>query len=934
MILLELEIENYKQFRGKHVFAPSPTGVIGVIGANGAGKTTLFEAVEWCLYQPSSVRAAEIPPRDGQELRPRVRIRLNSPREGTTYELERKLGKTGAIAEVRQIDDGGQRVLCSGSGAVSKFVASRLIGLPHDAFVATFFTRQKELSFFGSLGKSDRRREVNRLLGLETIRTAQEIIAGERRDKEAVYKGLQQQYEQESGARDFEAERAARNAELAEIDPQITAASTELVKAEKATREADAARSKLVEQRETTLRLQEELATHKGTIATADAAIKTATDELARIDQLELQRPALEQMIAELPTRRSVVAGLESDRDRASQRKSLSDQLDQVRSELDRLAISTRAHLPTVGHRIAEADPLTEIDSFLADTEFLDAAATEQAFHQLKALADDQKLVADLEAKLERYRTGVREIEQQQLALLAQGDPVLAEETASDHLANSLNVIATYKANIESHDRSLADYRLFANGRHEPTTEPICRMCGRPITPEDSDHTRRHAEERIVEIEAEIGRLQADIVKQESRAATLEADIREIRVRADALTTFGERIRNGQRTVAETGQELERVRETLNEQMRALNRTEPVTEAELAAQQDRSAHERAVEQKRAALVQLRGSLATSLERHQSLSAQVAAIGDVDYDPATLAAARAALDEALTAEPRLTSIDQQLARRADHTAVIETATATRTDAQTQVERLEAEIAANPIDEFALEKAGLAVEMAQQQERLIRSQRDAHQRARISIEHAVKAIDTDQKRIEDVARRADEARVEAGDLDRMYKEFDEFDRYASDRVRPPLEDMTTEFVRIITEDKYDSVSIDRNYGIKVWDGELGPYPVEDFSGGERDVIALSARLALSRLIGSQAANPPSFLVLDEVFGSLDRDRRGNVIDLLSSLAGSAESFQQLFVISHVDDVRLSPAFNEVWRVAETDDGGSRLENLNLTQSAEDL
>ncbi len=73
---------------------------------------------------------------------------------------------------------------------------------------------------------------------------------------------------------------------------------------------------------------------------------------------------------------------------------------------------------------------------------------------------------------------------------------------------------------------------------------------------------------------------------------------------------------------------------------------------------------------------------------------------------------------------------------------------------------------------------------------------------------------------------------------------------------------------------------------------------------------------------------------MFGSLDRDRRANVLDLLSSLAGSAESFQQLFVISHVDDVRLSPAFNEVWRVAERDDGSSRLENLNLTQGAEDL
>ena len=35
------------------------------------------------------------------------------------------------------------------------------------------------------------------------------------------------------------------------------------------------------------------------------------------------------------------------------------------------------------------------------------------------------------------------------------------------------------------------------------------------------------------------------------------------------------------------------------------------------------------------------------------------------------------------------------------------------------------------------------------------------------------------------------------------------------------------------------------------------MDQFSGGERDVIALCARLALSRLIGGQAAHPPGFL-----------------------------------------------------------------------------
>ncbi len=254
MILLELEIEDYKQFRGKHVFTPTQNGVIGIIGSNGAGKTTLFEAIEWCLYQPREIKSDEIPPRDAQERKPRVRIRFANPHTGATWEIERTQKKTGASAEIRQIDESGTSIVATGSTTVSNYTATKLIGLEHKAFVATFFTRQKELSFFGALKPTDRRREVGRLLGLETIRNAQELIAEERRAKVATYQGNLAQYQAESGQRDFDADRAARNEELTGVDQQITEISAELIRADSAFKAANAARSELVEQREATLR--------------------------------------------------------------------------------------------------------------------------------------------------------------------------------------------------------------------------------------------------------------------------------------------------------------------------------------------------------------------------------------------------------------------------------------------------------------------------------------------------------------------------------------------------------------------------------------------------------------------------------------------------------------------------------------------------------
>ncbi len=80
----------------------------------------------------------------------------------------------------------------------------------------------------------------------------------------------------------------------------------------------------------------------------------------------------------------------------------------------------------------------------------------------------------------------------------------------------------------------------------------------------------------------------------------------------------------------------------------------------------------------------------------------------------------------------------------------------------------------------------------------------------------------------------------------------------------------------------------------------------------------------MVGSQAASPPGFLVLDEVFGSLDRDRRARLLDLLGTLAGATDHFHQLFVISHVDDVQGSAVFDELWRVVETSEGVSQIMN----------
>ena len=173
MILAAVEIENYKQYAGSHCIDFPEQGMVAITGPNGAGKTTLFEAIEWCLYGPRTIPHASIPPHGGVGAT-RVSVTLQDPHDGRRYVVKRTLRNGVSAAEAYSEDDPGQP-LVQGPRDVSDYVAKQLVGLPHAAFVSTFFTRQKELTLFrrpdpdrspgrggASAGISDRPRRAGR----------------------------------------------------------------------------------------------------------------------------------------------------------------------------------------------------------------------------------------------------------------------------------------------------------------------------------------------------------------------------------------------------------------------------------------------------------------------------------------------------------------------------------------------------------------------------------------------------------------------------------------------------------------------------------------------------------------------------------------------------------------------------------------------------
>ena len=152
--------------------------------------------------------------------------------------------------------------------------------------------------------------------------------------------------------------------------------------------------------------------------------------------------------------------------------------------------------------------------------------------------------------------------------------------------------------------------------------------------------------------------------------------------------------------------------------------------------------------------------------------------------------------------------------------------------------------------------------------------------------------------DRAARAARARALGTEVTRLH----ELDRAFGDlrtelnlQLRPELAERASTFLRDLSSGRYADLDLSEEYvATIVEDGEAKPV----ISGGEEDVVHLALRLAISQMIAERAGQPLALLVLDEIFGSLDDERRQAVLDLLRALG---DRFPQVILISHIEGMR---------------------------------
>ncbi len=454
-----------------------------------------------------------------------------------------------------------------------------------------------------------------------------------------------------------------------------------------------------------------------------------------------------------------------------------------------------------------------------------------------------------------------------------------------------------------------------------------CPTCGRPFTEDDAGimfaSLRRSMETCMRQGKA----VSADLDETRAAGRTVNGALQMERDRLRQTETI---VAQRDRAIAEERDAADRMahaEERLHAALAVVGRRKPPSEHDVIAfEAELALLERAANAAGAA-----NRLATQLDqitvRIADQRQALAALGPATYD--------AARHEELRQERvRLVALQTESARITEELTALPTEESRRDGAMAQIAACEAAIARATVEQAALgfdpsavakteEETAEAAEVANQVQSALADSRVSAANAT----NGVRRIEAEQTRLSVLRADVDRLAASVARYNLMDDGFTDFSVALAARIQPKLGEYASDLIERMSNGRYNRLAFDTNYTPALYDGDLEKFPVEKFSGGERDIAALAARIALSQLLAARGGHEIGFMVLDEVFGSLDTERRTLVLE---ALAAMGDIVPQLFIISHVDDVRMSPLMNEVWTVAAQPDGSSAV----LRRDAADL
>ena len=933
MILERLYIENYKQLRDPLELHP-PEGAIGVIGSNGTGKSTLFESILWAFFgsRGGGPRFSnELIPWSGGSTKDPTVVEVTLALGGDSYTVRRQLKSGSTSAETR---DGSGKTIVQGAADVTRWVEENLLGMDRTAFEATFFAKQKELKFFAQDDGISRVRRISRMLGISSVEDAQKFLREDRNDLRSEARLIESQLA-EADLESLQTRLEVHRKELKRIEGELEKVSAEHEDAAKELESAREARKKLDSAYREHTRLTGELREAEGEQQrAADRATESekdlvdlanAEEELGRLKPETSRLPELEQELERLDEDRRKVERrdqyrrerLEGQRRIAGIESEVWDLLEDLDGDEEELLAGWNALFDLDGPELPE-ETVAVLKQAAGELE-----KSETRLGELKALAAAHEELRRASEEVSEARARHEEIQNEVRRLSAEfedlsgGEDLEAREKALREEEEKLRELASNHRGRATADEREAKILDKAREAIVSGEEEHCPTCHRDFDAGEQEEITDTLKRQAAAIRRRAAR---EIEESEKLAASAASAAEKLQKVSEKLT--------GWRNLKES---LSTARNRADDRLETLEKTrERCRELEAQLEDEPAPTEEALEELGARCERLR-SLRDSLPKVESLSSEhkrlagrleeladeLEGLEGATYEAETHQEKRREKARLERVQGRVEELERRIETRPGIEKALKEARELGESADKKAGELRNELSTLNFDEKEYETAAEKVAAAEKRTSELRDAREQLGGEWKDADYEVQRVTAELKRLEEDRKLANAKASGAARMDEMDSLFTEFFRSLTSRVRPMLETEASNLVRDLTDGRYERMEFDENYRVKLLDRFDDSYAIERFSGGESDVASLSARVALSKIIAARGSDTLGFLVLDEVFGSLDAERRNNVLLALERLK---RSFGQIFIISHVGEVQESALVDEVWLLEEDEDGKS--------------
>ncbi len=286
------------------------------------------------------------------------------------------------------------------------------------------------------------------------------------------------------------------------------------------------------------------------------------------------------------------------------------------------------------------------------------------------------------------------------------------------------------------------------------------------------------------------------------------------------------------------------------------------------------------------------------QQETSLDKSIAEIGPVQFDETKHHDIKARYENMLNVKQEAAKFKERAARRGSVEEFIKTTKQTIEQHQQDIKQARAAQQELGYDEQSYQQTKLRVETASQALDAAREKFASLQQELAVLQRDVDNISqqiTEQKELRTQIEKMEDEIVYLNALD---EHLGHFRLDLAGRIRPLIAQRASELLALTTTSRYSQIDLDSDYNIHIFDGNRA-FPIERFSGGEQDLANLCLRIAISQVVAERSGGAPiNFIVLDEIFGSQDVERRDLILTALGQLSSQ---FRQIFIITHTETIK---------------------------------